>query len=64
MTNPFERVYVKYVGDGIGGPSLRVKVTRLSDGDWDYDLPGKFHHICESRDCQDVDRMALLFLED
>lgn len=58
----FDRVYQRYVGDGLEGPSVRIKVVRLSDGSWLYELPGKFAHPCEEAECPDLDRMAMLFL--
>jgi hypothetical protein len=56
----FERVYQRYDD----GKEVRLKVTRLSDGDYQYELPGKFSHVCDDRECPDADRLALLFLED
>jgi hypothetical protein len=58
----FERVYMRYDGEDKDQPTVRVKVNQLADGDWSYEIPGEFQHRCSSRECPDVDRVAMLIL--
>lgn len=61
MTSPkvFERVYMRYDGDDQDQPTVRVKVHQLDSGDWFYEIPGELNHACPSRECEEVDRVAM-----